>query len=280
MQISNEVITELSALVITNNCASIVKQLDRKLYLKVNEVLEACGGKWDRKAKAHVFEADPTDLLALAISTGSVVTHKDVGFFATPTSLAKRLVEMAEIKPGMTVLEPSAGEGAIAVEIMKADAYVYCIERDPKRRLRLAACLGDLLGDLRYAAPSKTPNIGDPYALANYTIRVEQSNPDGLSDFMDYEAEEPFDATVMNPPFLKVGKGDHLDHVMHAFGMLAPGGVLVSVLPSGVEFRTDKRHIRFRMWLAEHSGELTKLPEGSFAESGTNVNTCVVKVRR
>ncbi len=268
MQISNEVLAELSAIVVTNNCASIVKQLDRKLYLKVNEALEACGGKWDRKAKAHVFPEDPTELLALVIATGSVVTHKDVGFFPTPTPLAERLVAMAEIKPGMVVLEPSAGEGAIAVEIMKVGAYVYCVERDPGRRKALSARLGPLV------------NMKDRDSIVNYTIRVEQSNPEGLSDFMDYEAEEPFDAVVMNPPFLKVGKGDHIDHVMHAFEMLAPGGVLVSVMPSGINFRTDKRHIRFRMWLAEHGGEVTSLPEGSFAESDTNVNTCVIKVRR
>jgi len=30
-------------------------QLDRKMYLAVNKVLEMMGGKWNRKQKGHVF---------------------------------------------------------------------------------------------------------------------------------------------------------------------------------------------------------------------------------
>lgn len=33
-------------------------QLDRKTYTEVNKVLENMGGKWNRKAKAHVFAED------------------------------------------------------------------------------------------------------------------------------------------------------------------------------------------------------------------------------
>src|SRR3989344_9358527 len=36
------------------------------------------------------------------------------GFFETPENLAERMVRLAEIKEGQTVLEPSAGWGAIA----------------------------------------------------------------------------------------------------------------------------------------------------------------------
>ena len=37
----------------------IVQQLDRNDYVKVNKALEALGGKWNRKAKAHLFDEDP-----------------------------------------------------------------------------------------------------------------------------------------------------------------------------------------------------------------------------
>ena len=36
------------------------------------------------------------------------------GFFPTPQALARRLVSLADIRTGMTVLEPSAGTGNIA----------------------------------------------------------------------------------------------------------------------------------------------------------------------
>lgn len=45
----------------------ITQQLDRKAYLAVNKALEACGGAWSRKAKAHVFTVDPTPAIEHAL---------------------------------------------------------------------------------------------------------------------------------------------------------------------------------------------------------------------
>lgn len=99
-------------------------------------------------------------------------------------------------------------------------------------------------------------------------------------DFIDYRGPSPkFDRVVMNPPFCKSGRGDHIDHVHHAYAMLKPGGVLVSVLPAGVSFRKDSRYRQFREWLLG-SGTIEPLPEGSFSESGTNVNTVVARIVR
>ena len=41
--------------------------------LKVNDVLENIGGKWDRKAKGHVFDEDPTDRLETVFLTGEII---------------------------------------------------------------------------------------------------------------------------------------------------------------------------------------------------------------
>ena len=83
----------------------------------------------------------------------------------------------------------------------------------------------------------------------------------------------------MNPPFCKVGLGDHLDHVQRAYDMLVPDGVLVSVLPASVTFRQDRRYAGFRDWVLAN-GEITPLPANSFKASGTNVNTVVVKMTK
>lgn len=51
---------------IIGNKLFIQEQLDRKLYEAVNKALEAAGGRWNKKAKAHVFKGDPRPYLGLA----------------------------------------------------------------------------------------------------------------------------------------------------------------------------------------------------------------------
>ena len=58
--------------------------------------------------------------------------------------------------------------------------------------------------------------------------------------------------------------------------MLKPGGKLASVMSAGVTFRDDKLGKYFRDFVYTHSGQIIPLPEGSFEESGTNVNTVIV----
>jgi protein-L-isoaspartate O-methyltransferase len=51
--------------------------------------------------------------------------------FPTPPDLAARMVELADLKPGLTVLEPSAGTGNIANPIRSTGAAVVCVEINP-----------------------------------------------------------------------------------------------------------------------------------------------------
>ena len=64
--IPEQVLTVLSTVEIEGNNVLITAQLDRKLYLAVNKVLDRIGGKWNKKAKSHVFDADPTDIPVVA----------------------------------------------------------------------------------------------------------------------------------------------------------------------------------------------------------------------
>lgn len=262
MQVSTEVLQVLSGLEFGPTSVRIVAQLDRKLYVKANEVLEAAGGKWNRKAKAHLFTENPSARIDEIILTGEVTTHRDLGFFPTPEGLARELVDFAEVKAGHYCLEPSAGTGALAVPMLERGATVLCVERDPGRRLGL---LG-LVGYPRYIVASFIDDFLDfPHVEAS---RVPVTLP------------KVFDRVVMNPPFLACGRGDHLDHVRHAFTLLAPGGILVSVLPAGVEFREDARHRIFRNWFDTYPSEVRKLPDDSFKVSGTGVRTIALKVQK
>lgn len=247
MKIKQEVLEVLSVVRCDGTNAVIEGQLDRKLYTDVNKVLEALGGKWNRKAKAHLFDGDAASLIDAAIVAGEVVTKREIGFFPTPVALARQLVADLEIQPGMHVLEPSAGTGRIVEALLEVGASVTAIERDPKMRAGLIA--------------------RQLCSIAPYDDFMECVLP-GFA--------RPFDRVAMNPPFTKSGIGDHIDHVRHAFGLLAPGGRLKTILPNGIEFRQDRRHREFRAWVNDLGGEIEKLPDGSFRESGTDVRTCTV----
>src|SRR5579863_8319944 len=100
-KIPDDVLPILRRSTIAGNVLTLPEQLDRETYLRVAKVLTAARGKWDRKAKGHVFPFDPTELLDVAIETGVVVdAKKALGFFETPDALAKRMVELARLAPG------------------------------------------------------------------------------------------------------------------------------------------------------------------------------------
>jgi predicted RNA methylase len=223
-------------------------QLDRKQYQAVNDVLASLGGKWNRKAQAHVFPEDPTLKLESVINSGEIIMPKTNGYFPTPKPIAEMIVGYAQVNPGMKVLEPSAGQGAIADCIDREQCNVFCIELLPENIKVLEA---------------KGHNVMQADFL---TVPVELLR---------------YDRIVMNPPFAYEGHPQaDIDHVNHALSFLAEKGRLISIMSSGVLFRENKKTVAFREMVADMGGYFERLPEGSFKESGTNVNTCFVVIER
>lgn len=222
------------------------RQLDRKTYTDVNKVLEGLGGKWERKLKGHLFDSSPEAALEEVILSGEYTnSKKEFQFFETPTELASKLCDMAEITSDCTVLEPSVGKGRIADEIMKRrSAKLYCFEinKDMEKYLE-----------------------DKPYAVY-------------YEDFLNLSKEYDIpDRIVMNPPF---SKQQDIDHVYKAFDCLKPGGILVSVMSTSHTYRTNQKSELFREFLVQTGAETEFLPQGTFKESGTMANTCVIKIRK
>jgi predicted RNA methylase len=242
MQIGQDVLAVLDGAVVEGNSLKLTcGQLDRKMYVAVNKILEALGGKWNRKTAAHVFPDDPEDRITSVLLTGEVAVPKDFGFFQTPEPLAKRVIDLAYLTPGMSVLEPSAGTGALAAlaaEVVGAE-NVRCVELLPENCARLEG-----LG-----------------------FKVYQC------DFLSFEPFPAFDRVVMNPPF---GKQADIDHVTHAHRFLAPGGRLVAIMAAGVLFRDNRKTKAFRDLVGQNDGEIEQNPDGSFKPSGTSVSTVTV----
>ena len=151
MKISNDVANVLANSRIEGNSLFLPpEQLDRKLYVSVNKVLEAIDGKWNRKEKAHLFPESPEDRIEEILQTGEYTHAKnEYNFFETPEPLAKRLIELAGVNGG-TILEPSAGRGAIAKHI-KCD----CVELEDSNRKYLTENGFNLVGNdfLQFSQP-------------------------------------------------------------------------------------------------------------------------------
>jgi len=252
--ISKDVLAVLSTLEIEGNNVKITEQLDRKLYTAVNEVLTRIGGKWNRKAKAHVFDEDPTFKLDNVIECGVLDPKVKTGYFPTPPEIVDKMIELADINFTHLILEPSAGQGHIADRI--------CEFADMRRR-SIVVC--EILPE-------------------NINILEEKGYfPQGdLFEYFqkcDYQNIR-FDRIIMNPPFAPPAQAD-IDHVTVAFNLLEDGGRLVSIMSSGVTFRNNKKTVDFRdKILSKHCTHLEHLPEGSFKSSGTMVNTIIVRLEK
>jgi hypothetical protein len=216
-------------------------------YLAVAKVLEGMGGRWDKKARAHVFQADPAGPIAHALATKTFVHRKKtLQLFETPEELAEEMIELADLRAGMSMLEPSAGTGRIVRAALKRTAAVAAVEIDAVNCQSLAL-------------------LGIPYWLADFTVWACQ-----------HQAKR-FDRIVMNPPF--TGAQD-IAHVTAAWPLLVPGGRLVAVLSEGAFTRTEWQARLFQAWLRENEAEIRVLPAGTFRGSGTDVRSRLITATR
>lgn len=248
--IDTDVLRVLSSALCEENRLQLPEQLDRKLYMKTNDVLAAVGGKWNKKAKAHLFDGLAAEIIEQTILTGTYTRMKqDLGQFDTPDELAQYVVERADILPHHMVLEPSAGVG----QLVKYFAKNFCVlvEKDPKR-----------VAVLRETFPN------------THTVEA-----DFLEESLDPNIPEGrgFDRVVMNPPF--ANRAD-IHHIRHAFTFLGAGGKLTAIASAGITFRNDRLGQEFRAFVYENGGMIETLPEEAFKASGTLVRTVLVQLNK
>lgn len=227
------------------------ERLDRSRYVAVNAALEALGGKWNRKVGGHVFADDAASALRELLDSGIVPAKNPDAFFPTPPAVVAQLLHAARLDAmphGGLVLEPSAGDGAIALAVQRQrpDAVIHCVEIDAGRARKLSDC-----GMLHV----------------------------WLSDFLAWDDDSAtYDRIVMNPPFAVDDNATAwLSHVWRALDYLAPDGVLAAIVPVSFGFRDDRKHAAFRESIAGRS-TFTRLAVDAFKESGTGVKTGVLVI--
>lgn len=267
VRVDEDVLKVLSRATVTDTYVQLPdEQLERKLYEKVAKALLACGFKWDRKAGHHVGQG--TEAVEQLLLTGTYVDEKrEFDAFYTPPELALRVVQLAAIEPGMTVLEPSAGVGALTGPALVCGGHVIAIEKNA----RSAATLRELA---ERDGADKLKIIE-----ADFLVDIDRFGPkDGIPDGPKTHVLSPLERCVMNPPF---SKSQDAKHVLHALKFIKPGGRLVSIMSAGFTFRRDGAYGELHKWLDAHADEyhVEALPEGSFKASGTGVNTVILEVR-
>lgn len=244
MRVSQDVLEVLDRAKVEGPALRLVGQLARPLYTATNKALELAGGKWDRRAQAHLFPIDAADAIEPILLTGTITdAKKEFQAFYTPLDLAEEIVARADIKPGMKILEPSAGEGMLGRQARDAGGEVTAVEIN-----------GSLLEHLQFT-------FGELVVCADFlhTDLIQLSGP--------------FDRVVMNPPF---ARQDDARHVLHAVKMLKPGGRLVAIMGASVKFRETPLYREVRELVDSNHGACEDLPEGSFKTAGTMVNTVLI----
>ena len=174
----------------------------------------------------------------------SKAVSKDLQFYRTPKEIADGLVSDIYFQEDDMVLEPSCGDGAL-LDAIKKDVL--------NRNVKNVRMLG-----IEF-------NVERCEMCRNKGYNVYQDN------FLTLKTNNKFDKIIMNPPFY--GK-HYAKHIAKAYELLADDGEIHAILPITAKISHGIIEEKYR------NVRWHELPMGSFSESGTNVNTCILKIRK
>ncbi|MEQ9748917.1 MAG: strawberry notch family protein, partial [Marinovum algicola] len=241
--------------------SSALARVMRETFLGSN-----AGGAWDWRMAYDLMQAAAVQvllrgngvagdiaaakLLASRLLTETRRSEQQIRLqqFSTPLSFAAMVVRAAAVRKGETLLEPSAGTGALAAFAARAGATLLLNEIDPFRQRLLRAVFGG-----------------------------EVTGHDG--EHIDDLLQRPVlpDVVVMNPPFaasVDRSRDKHIaaKHLIAAAKRLAPGGRLVAIMPPGFTPERDAAHWSRACSLLTPRLALT-MPGQVYRKLGTTVET-------
>lgn len=214
-------------------------------YKQLQLIVHGLRGEWVRNADAHVFQFDPTSEINAVMESGCIPSFmfNQHSFFPTPMGEIKDAIELSYLddSDGVTVLEPSAGDGRFIRAIL---------EKCPKAIVDY------------YEIDEKNQQICKTSISKNTNFKG--------SDFLSDPQTREYDFIFMNPPFN--GK-EYQKHVRKAASWLKGCGVLVSIMP-----KTAWLDRKFRDWMfGEMNGTAYEMAE---AFEDTKTNTIMVVMYR
>jgi len=189
------------------------------------------------------------------------------GFDPISPDIAKRMVELAEIKEGQRILVPPTGTGNLLKAILAEGTCGYNVEkdfcskpgksgRDPKN---CCCCdmgtLQAIRSKLDIVAVERSLELkGALFDIAPWATII-------TADFFSCAGDlGKFDRIIMAPPF-----ETSIEHVRHALTFLAPGGRLVALCANGPQALFNQADYR------------EPLPADRFEAAG-NVNVALITI--
>jgi hypothetical protein len=212
---------------------------------------EGKGGKdRDRSvALTSPYEQAKTHYFARQKNTRNRQSRQGIDFYATPEPLGFKMVGWAGAREYEKVLEPSAGDGAIA----------------------------------RYFPENTDRTIIEPSADLASQAQLRTAGARSVTGtFEGYHINNKHDVIVMNPPFGNGGKTAY-EHVAKAMKHLRPGGRIVALVPRGpaadknMAKLLDPEMVKVDEW---HLTASVELPPVAFEKAGTSVRTYVMVLDR
>lgn len=219
-------------------------QFDKKSYATVKAWIEESFGTWNSQKQGFTWKFDASRVVSILTQGKRCNLRQDFQFFATPDAVADLVAsKFSSIDKSMTILEPSAGTGALinAVRRLCPEATVDCYELMPENVQILKNIPGArILGE----------------------------------DFIK-ECHDKYQRIIANPPFS--GNQD-IQHVYKMFESLTINGEMSVITSQHWKIASDSKCKNFRKWLEEHNAQIQDIAAGEFKESGTGIQTSLIYI--
>ena len=222
-------------------------QFNKKSYAEAKKWIEEAGGTWQGgKVQGFIFPFNPERVFSILQSGQRYNLQQEYQFFETPPEVADWLVMLAGgIHEDDTVLEPSAGRGALIKAIHRAcpSVMVECYELMPENREFL-------------------------HALDNVILLDEDFTKDSVGSYTKI---------IANPPF---ANNQDIEHVILMYERLEKGGTLAAITSPHWKFASERKCVAFREWLEEVHGQVFEIGAGEFRNSGTGICTMAIVIKK
>lgn len=233
--------------IIDNKLVLPQKWFSENLYKKISEFLKTfdCVRSKLGKRVCYINNGDFTcqQILEIGEKLNGISLSEKFDFYPTPKKIVDKVIELAEIKDNLDILEPSAGKGDLIKNI--SNCRIVAIEKN------------QVLSSILKAQNKYSTVLNMGFEEYKYGV---------------------FDRVIMNPPF-----SQRLDakHITKAFNEhLKICGVLVAIHSSSITSATDKYSKEFQSLCNKYMVERVNLDSGEFKESGkgTMVTSCITKL--
>lgn len=219
--------------------------------------IERLGGHWRERFGGFVFDVDPMPALRREEAWGPFEHSQHAKwkimrqFYPTPDNLAEYVVRLAEVEQNHIVLEPSAGSGALLRPLGRKNNIV-AIEIDD--------------------------GLATGLMEADYSCVINSSFEKAIEDG---DVGQWFDRILMNPPFSTPDeKQIDIKHIMLAYNLLKPGGILVAIMAENDLYYDTQRTKDFNKFLKLVDAHVEEVPFRGFLASGTRVDTVIIKIKK